>query len=246
MGEEISVTRTPEGKLQVRGMVETAERKSEILRSLNSVTDSTAISLEIETVAEALKRQPQDKLSGPVSVEKIQPTDNASPVQLELRRYFALKDEGRADEQARRFSDQMIYRSSQAMRHAWALKRLLSQFSAEELRTLAPEAKAKWLALVRTHAREFAQETRILRQQLQPIFLPGGSQDTVDEVVVTDDSSLARAVAHLFELGSVNDGVIRSAFLSTESGITSAIRGQQFLRSLKSAESQAAKISSSQ
>jgi RNA polymerase sigma factor (sigma-70 family) len=246
MGEEISVTRTPEGKLQVRGIVETAERKSEILRSLNSVTDSTAISLEIETVAEALKRQPQDKLSGPVSVEKIQPTDNASPVQLELRRYFALKGEGRADEQARRFSDQMIYRSSQAMRHAWALKRLLNQFSAEELRTLAPEAKAKWLALVQTHAREFAQETRILRQQLQPIFLPGGSQDTVDEVVVTDDSSLARAVAHLFELGSVNDGVIRSAFLSTESGITSAIRGQQFLRSLKSAESQAAKISSSQ
>lgn len=242
MGEQISVARTPEGKLHVRGLVETTERKNEILRNLSPVATNAAVSIDIKTVAEALKQQPKNRPSGAVTVENVQSGDNVNSAQMELRRYFAAKDPSRADEQARRFADQMVYRSSLAMRHAWALKRLLNQFSADQLRTLAPESRAKWLTLIRTHAREFEQETKLLRQQLQSIF-GVGSLDASDEINVLDDQTLASAVTRLFALGSSNDAVIRSTFMSTESGTASGIKSAQFWRSLKSAEAQAAKIS---
>ena len=53
----------------------------------------------------------------------------------ELRRQFT------SDEQVREFSARMISESRNAMRHAYAMKRLIGQFSPEELRSLSPEER---------------------------------------------------------------------------------------------------------
>jgi len=249
LGEQVTVTRTPGGPVQIQAMVETEARKTEIVRALSSVTGNPAVKVEVETVAEALKRQPQTKSSsGPVVIQRIESANNENPIQEELHRYFAAKDENRTNEQVRRFADEMVGDSQQAMRHAWALKRLLSQFSPEDIRTLSPEARGKWLALIHAHARAFEQGARRLREKLAPILFPSSSSsDAPDEIRISDDAELARAVDQLFTLASANDAAIRSAFaFSTGSASADAVKTPRFWQSLRAAESLAGIIVSSQ
>src|SRR5207249_11485448 len=155
----------------------------------------------------------------------------------ELRRHFS------SDEQVREFSARMISESRNAMRHIYAMKRLLGQFSPEELRTLSTEAKNKWIALIRSHARDYQNEVAALRREIQPIFAASSLGSGASGPEILDDASLARAVEQLFSLASANDVVIRSAFTtSSESSATSAISSPQFWRSLTRAEGLAGKI----
>lgn len=130
------------------------------------------------------------------------------------------------------------------MRHAWALKRLLNQFSAEDLRTLNPGARAKLHSLIDAHAAAFKQETRSLRQELQPVFFPAQSlAEAQSSREISPDASLARVVAQLFETGSANEQVISTAFtVSTQGASVSAIAAPQFWRALLTAESLAEQI----
>ena len=127
-----------------------------------------------------------------------------------------------------------------AMRHAGALKRLINQFSPQDLRELTPEARAKWVALVRSHANAFQAETAALRQELQPIFFSSPSA-AVESPIIDSDEGLMRAVTRLFDLGSGNDARIRLAFSVSSSGGGATI-SPQLWGLLKSAENLAAAI----
>src|SRR5204862_4596630 len=100
-----------------------------------------------------------------------------------------------------------------------------------------------WVALIRSHARDYQNDVETLRRELQPIFAASSPGAGASGPEITDDASLARAVEQLFSLASANDGVIRSAFAtSSESSATSAISSPQFWQSMKNAESLAARI----
>ncbi len=241
LDDQTTVTRTPDGRLRIGGLVENLERKLEILRALAPVAGNPALKVEIRTVAEAVatqKQSPASSSSPTVSIQSVEANADTFPAYQELRNRFS-------DEEARAFATRMVGRSREAMRHAWALKRLINQFSAEELRTLAPEARAKWFSLIRDHARAFERETAGLRQELQPIFSPGaGGNGSGAEITIAGDADLDRAVERLFELGSANDQVVRSAFtISSTGSTTTAVRTAQFWRALGDAQKLAAKIS---
>jgi len=244
LGEQVSVTRVGDDELKIQGLVDSDKRKSELLAALSSVSRNPAVKIEIRTVAEATvaadknaRRNPKSAPLESVTVERIEAERNAMPAGPELRRYF-----GGDYEQARRFALRMINRSHVAMRHAGALKRLLNQFAPQDLRELSPEARAKWMALIRSHANAFQAETAALRQELQPIFFAsapsGGSQEGS---AITSDDELARAVTRLFDLGSANDDTVSAAFSSSGSGAGATI-SSKFWVLLKSAESLAAAI----
>jgi RNA polymerase sigma factor (sigma-70 family) len=244
MGEQVSVARTAGGQLKVQGIVETDKRKTEILSALAPVTSNPAVEVEIQTIDEAVARQQKsESTSGAVTARQVEMSNDSIPAGADLRRYFG-KGDGQDTEEVRRFASRMISRSSRAMSHAAALKRLINQFSAEDLRTLAPEARAKWLTLIRNHARAFQSETVRLRQDLRPIFFPAAPPDAPqDGARITDDADLSRAIARLFELGSANDEAIRSAFSISPSDTDAlAIKTPQFWRSLRDAEAVAERI----
>jgi hypothetical protein len=170
---------------------------------------------------------------------------NTMAAEPDLRSYFGRED-GDTDQSVRRFAARMVSISNQGMDHLWATKRLLNQFSPEELRSLTPEARAKWLGLIRGHARSYRQSTQSLRRELQPIFFGGQSAIGVSEegAGIADMSELSRAIEQLFELGSSNDRVIRSAFTTSAGGVmTTVIKAPQFWQSLKNAEALAARVS---
>jgi RNA polymerase sigma factor (sigma-70 family) len=238
LGEQVSVTRTPEGRLRIQGLLESDKRKAELLSGLSSLASNPAVRIEIQTVSEALASTSGRSAPTSTKVETVEATNNVFPAYADLRARFS-------DEEARALAIRMAKRSRNAMNHAWALKRLLNQFSADDLRNLTPEARAKWLSLIRSHAASFEQATRSLRQELQAIFFSSGYGDARTESEIVDDATLARAVERLFETSAANDRAISSAFtISTQGGGSAAVRSSQFFQGLVSAESLAAKIQS--
>ena len=65
LGEQISEMRGADGLIHVTGIVDTPERKTEIMRALQPVMKDPAVRIEIQTVAEALAQQQQERIRSP-------------------------------------------------------------------------------------------------------------------------------------------------------------------------------------
>jgi len=245
LGEEVKLERTPEGSLRIEGIIETAERKAEILQALAPVIDHPAVKVEVLTVAEALQRQPSAP-PGQVITSRIEVRQGALPVESDLRRYFIARGAPgeRLDEEIRQLSNRLIARARQAQLHARAMKRLIERFAPEALSRLTEQAKAKRLAMIREHALGFEQETLRLREELAAIFFRGApSERPSDQVEIRGETDLAMAVGRLCDLGAAHEQAIYSSFsISADGAMTSVIKTPQFWQSLRSAEKLASQI----
>jgi hypothetical protein len=248
LGEQVDLKRTRAGTLRVQAIIETEQRKAEILQTLSPVAGNPAVEVQVETIAEALKRQTQLP-SSEITVREIEVAKNPFPAYAEVSRYFSdvngLSGEQR-EAAVRSFASGILSKSRQAMSHAWALKQLARRFSSEELAQLDPEARAKWLFMVRAHAQAFRQETVGLRQALEPIFFRSATgRDAGDESALSGATDLSRAAEQLFELGSTQERAIRFAFTTSPgAAMSSVINSRQLWQSLRSAEMLAARIQS--
>ncbi|MDQ3748069.1 MAG: hypothetical protein M3367_03475 [Acidobacteriota bacterium] len=241
LGEQISLERRADGRLYVNGIVETAERKAELTRALQSVADNRTVKINIQTVSEAVAQEKQTKKPDLMAAPKqlsVTVDDNAQEIAPELRRYFEKR--GDVESNAHKFSAQMVSRSRQTMSHAFALRNLANQFKAERVQNLSLEARGKWLNLVRARARSYQAEAANLRGELQNVFPNSANGKTIS---ISNDAELFRAVERLFALASANDRAIRSAF-SASGGADAVVplRSSQFWQYLADAEALAASI----
>src|SRR4030095_6287454 len=143
-------TRTTGGALRVAALVETEERKAEMLRALGPITNKPAVKIDVRTVAEAVRHEQKEAKSPEVAVREVEVANGRIPADLELRTYFSARLVGSeaVDQEISRYASRVMGHSRQALLEASALKRLFERFSAEEIRALAPEARDKWLAMV--------------------------------------------------------------------------------------------------
>ncbi|MEP7341221.1 MAG: RNA polymerase sigma factor [Acidobacteriota bacterium] len=237
LGEQVSLTRTGAG-LKIRALVETEQRKAELLAALSSLRAQPGVALEIETYEETARRQPSNS-SAPALVTDAVVTQKPIPVAAELRSYFASQaahsSENRIEEQVARFAGRMQEQAPRSLRHAWALNSLASQLSPEELAALQPEARAKWRQMVRTHALAIKRETQNLRAELQPIFYPGASATALPEEA--GPSGLKQLAAQLASLASEHDAVVGKAFSKSANEAAGAeLKSSRFWQSLRRAE----------
>jgi hypothetical protein len=246
LGEQVSVARMPDKTLNVEALVDTNERKEEIRRALQPVSANPAVKLKVQTFSEALAQR-QAAPPRRIGVGEIEILGSKIPVYDDLRRYFgALGRASEGDAAVRRFADRILDLSSQAMSHIWALQRLAQKFSPQELAALTPEARAKWLTMISGHARHFEKAIKILRSDLEPIFFAAaprnsaanGAKDKVEaDLKGADDAGLIIAINRLFELATVQDQEIHSAFtLSNESGSSLGVKAPLFRYRLRRAE----------
>ena len=249
MGQEVSVKREGDGALHVEAIVDSAKRKVEILSALAPVAHERAVKLRIETTAEAQARlQRERRRSGAasgsqeVSLEGVT-TANAIPVDAEVRRYLRAKGipENQLDNELSRLSNRMLNRSHQALLHAFAIKNLVQRFSEDDLRSLDPEARAKWRAMIATHAASLQRDLAAIRQELTPIF-SAGAGSSGEAMEVADNAALFRAVVRLTELASFTNESIQSAFTISPVLRSVTIRTPQFWSSLGNAEQLAKRI----
>jgi RNA polymerase sigma factor (sigma-70 family) len=256
-GDQVNLTRTQNGVLGVKGIVDTEETRDEILHALASVINNPAVRVQISTATEALARQ-QDRQSDRVIVREFAGSDDAIPLYPELRRYFFLQrdsqsqektvglspEDDRTDQAVRAFAARVVGRSRRTLSHAIELKQLANRFTASQLDVLSPEARAKWFGMVREHAEALRSETLLLSQELQPIFFPGETRGAEPGgFEISPDADLALAIEHLYKLAAANDEIIRSGFsASSDASATTLVKAPRFRASLATAVRLAGKI----
>lgn len=230
--EQVALTRSASGSLRVEGVVDTAERRDEFLRALRPFSNNPAVSVEIRTVAEAAKQQPR---AGRESVREFEDTGDAIAVEEELREYFSRRGlSGEAvDEAVRAYSSRVVNHGYRALFHAIELKRLVARFGRVDLRTVAPDARSKWLEMMRSHALAFGRENAALRSELQPIFSSATSPGVVDDAAIESDPDLARAVERLHRLAIANNDAIRQAFTISRASSAAAFKSASFRQNLE-------------
>jgi RNA polymerase sigma factor (sigma-70 family) len=239
LDEQVSLSRTASGTLRVEALAENEQRKSEILRALGPVRNNPAVKVEVSTVAEAVKRQPDR--SHNTTTRDVEVANNPIPADSELRAYFSGRLAGREgiDAEINNYTNRVMGRSRRALLHASALKKLVARFSPEDLRGLAPDARTKWLGMIHDHALGCQREVASLKQELRMVF-GGSGEPSVEDVT---EASLRQAAGRLVELSYANDEAVRSAFtVSSESRGAGALKSNQFWLTLSSAEKLAAAI----
>ena len=232
--EQVALTRSAGGSLRVEGVVDTQQRKEEFHRALAPVSNNPAVIIEIHTVAEVTARRTAAR---PVTVQEAEETADTVAADQELRDYFTKKNPNSpTDELIRSYSSQVVNRAYRALFHAIELRKLINRFANVDMRTVAPDARAKWLSMLHEHAAAFARENALLRQQIQPIFFSGSTFQTAEEFSIQSDADLARAVERLHRLALQNNDAIRSAFLISSASSAVAVKASAFWQSLHRAE----------
>jgi RNA polymerase sigma factor (sigma-70 family) len=245
LGEEVSVSRTVDGALQIAGVVEGRDRKQEILAALAPLAAHAAMRVIIETAEEAQlrlenSRAPSEAVA--VQIQESAPTSGTIAVDRELRAYLTgsgIASE-KLDEEVNQYANRALQHSRQAMLYAWSLRKLVQRFSASELQSLEKNSRMKWLSMIIQHTQGFEREMTGLRAQLALAF---PAKAAADEAVVdaTDEAGLARLIQRMTELSTITDEAIRSAFtLSGGDGL--AVGSAPFWRTLSNAELLAQKI----
>jgi len=239
--EQVALTRSAGGSLRVEGVVESAERRDEFLRVLAPVSNNPAVKIEIRTIVEASRSVVVNPT--PVGSDLSETTADTIAADQELRAYFGTKAQGGpVDESIRSYSSQMVNRAYRALFHGVELKRLMDRFSKVDMRTVAPDARAKWLKMLHEHARAFERETAMLRQKLQPVFFAGSTIQVAEVNTIQNDGELAHAVERLHQLALANNQTIRSALTITKDSSAVAIKSAAFWQSMQKAEQLAARI----
>ena len=239
--EQVNLTRSAGGSLRVEGVVDTTQRKDEFLRALAPVSNNPAVRIEIRTVAEATRSQPPH---GAVIVEEAVETVDTIAADKDLRAYFEKRNpNGPTDEAIRSYSSRTVNRSYRALFQVIELKQLINRFASVDMRTVTPDARAKFLAMVHDHAIAFERENAVLGQEIGPVFFPGTGLTGAEEVSIESDVELARAVERLHKLALSNTDAIRSALTISSQSSATTLRSPAFWRSIQRAEKLAEAIS---
>jgi hypothetical protein len=196
------------------------------------------VRIDIQTVAEAVAQQQRMRArSTPTPVtEEIEINSKSTAASSDLRRHFE------SDEQMRLFAARMVSQSRTAMSHAYALEHLRARFAPERLRTLTPEARSKWLQLIRAHAQAYQNDLQTLRRELQRIYPATSAPGGAGVAAISDDASLNRAIEGLFAAADAADATVRSSFSASNESATKSVIGPQFWRQLSAAEAFAARL----
>jgi len=156
--------------------------KEEFLKTLAPVSNNPALKIEIRTVAEATARRAP---AGPVTVQEMEETADTVAADPELRAYFTKEDPNSpTDELIRSLfvaDGEPPYR---ALFHAIELRNLISRFANIDMRTVAPDARAKWLRMLHQHATAFAKENAACNKRFNRSFYPGSSLHVAEEVSI--------------------------------------------------------------
>jgi RNA polymerase sigma factor (sigma-70 family) len=248
--EQVTLTRSAGGSLRgegsgilrVEGVVDSQQRKEEFLRALAPVSNNPAVKIDIRTVSEANQQRATDTHA--VVVQETQETADTIAVDKELRSYFERQTpSNQTDERIRNYSSRMSGTAYRALFHAIELRRLIYRFAGVDMRTLTPDARAKFLSMVHEHAIAFESKNAVLRQDIGPIFFSGSATPAAEEISIKNDGDLARAVERLHKLALSNNDAIGSAFTISAQSSATAIKSVAFWQSLYKASQLAKAIS---
>jgi RNA polymerase sigma factor (sigma-70 family) len=241
--EQIALTRTSAGSLLIEGVVETDQRKREIEAALDPVRKNPLVSVHLQAASDVSRRLRQ---SPDGITEAMRNTPNTISVDRELRNYLRASSPSSVnnmDDAVQQFSARVVRASYRALFHAAELKCLSNRFSSDDLRTVGPDARSKWIQMVHENARAFEFETAILRRSLGPLFFsPGATTPPPNVGPISNNEALAKRVERLWKLALTNNRIVRDAFTISSENSDVAVKSTSFWQSLINSQALAAEI----
>ncbi|HWW77361.1 MAG TPA: hypothetical protein VNZ44_18305, partial [Pyrinomonadaceae bacterium] len=234
-GEQVSVRRTPDERLRVEALVETDERKQEILAALRPVAGNPAVVVDVSTVAESLAARGRRPPASATEFE-VRVGDDARETDAELASKLAGAGDERAREEVSRVGERLLAGSRQAVRHGAALIRLTANFPPRGGGELDASAREKLSEMIRAHAEACLRNARAIRQGLAP-FSTAAPRGAVEAASIKNDADAARAAERLARLTRETDEALSAAFTLSQTGQSLApIKSARFWGSLEAAE----------
>ena len=198
-GVPIEVLRSPDGRVHVSGTVSTDALRDQIARQLSGLADHELLDLRI-VPSRDLKFAPEG-IHGSVPIEAYEVSQPGFAADERIRRYFSAEglSGDRLDAAVAQFSRDALQHAQRALQHAYALDRLGSSVSAQELRTVRLPAQKEWTGMVDSHATGLEAELRSLHAQLAAIWSTGDEPAAMnrDAMSIDDPVQFARVVAVL-------------------------------------------------
>jgi hypothetical protein len=243
MGEQISIERRRDS-VDVRGVLDGKQRRDEILMALGPAVKNPALRLDLAVPGETA-RTPRSAVHETVEgVEEFQ----RAPADGSLREFFARKSVTgeTTEEEVERFTDDVSHHSQSAKAHALALRQIAQRFSADELRAMSPEEHRQWHDMLKSHAGAVLNETRLMQENLEPIFRANAEDKRSLAPSLKSDADLVYAAVKLSDLTTSNDSAVWHSFAaSTQASNVTLVCLPEFWESLLDAEILAQEISAS-
>jgi len=235
LGEEINVFQMSDGSLLVQGLLDRVRRKQQIETALRTVTG--ALRVELYTVGQ---RNPgTDLFEAPwrssMATGMPLPAPGQSPIRVAdfsgatmpmyepLHAYFVLRARSRGSEAVQSEIDKaiaawvtdVVRRSTDALFHAWALRKLELQFAERRVQSLPATSRVHIDRLRRSHQDQLGTNTRQLAAMLEevaPQEVPEPGQSVAPPDTRGDDRDNPQM---LLRLVSEQNQLIRSLFTAS-------------------------------
>jgi RNA polymerase sigma factor (sigma-70 family) len=198
-GVPIEVLRSSDGRVHVSGTVPTDALRDQIARQLSRLAAHELLDLKI--VSSRDLKLTAGGFHGSVPIEAYEVSQPGFAADERIRRYFSAQglSGDRLDAAVAQFSRDALQHAQRALQHAYALDRLGSSVSAEELRTMKLPAQKEWTGMVDSHATGLEAELRSLHTQLAAIWSTGDEPSAMNREVMSmdDPAQFARVAAVL-------------------------------------------------
>jgi hypothetical protein len=222
-GEPIEVTRTPEGRIRVTGTVANESRKREISAGLDTVTNRQLFDIRLASLRDLQMSIPTLHPTAPTATSVFNVAQAEAPAYTLLRKYFASK--GWTDERVNmavaQFSQDALGHSQRALQHAYALDRLGSAFTAEELEAAGQSSDRQWAEMAARHASDLEEELQELHRQLTQVEPASAQSLTAGSgsfQIIDTPANFARAAGELLRQTQILNRSIGRAFTSGSAG----------------------------
>ena len=193
-GVPIEVRRTPDGHIRVSGTVAAEGLKQEIDKRLRGLAGHQLLDLRLVSSREIKVPSPGSNRSTPVDAYEV--TQPGFAGDLRIRSYFEARGLSGEylDTAVTQFSRDALQHAQRALQHAYAVDRLGSSISAQELRSISLNTQKEWTEMVNRHAKELATELRSLHAQMAEISSAGSEPDAPDTgaMSIDDPAQFAR------------------------------------------------------
>jgi len=195
----IEVLRSSDGRVHVSGTVSTDALRNQIARQLSGLATHELLDLRIVSSRD-LKLAPGG-FHGSAPIEAYEVSQPGFAADERIRRYFSAEglSGDRLDAAVAQFSRDALQHAQRALQHAYALERLGSSVSAEELRTLRLPIQEEWTGMVDSHATGLEAELGSLHAQLAAIWSTGDEPAAMNRegMYIDDPGQFARVAAAL-------------------------------------------------
>jgi hypothetical protein len=225
---QIRIAQDPAGTVQIEGMVETEQRKSELTSLLESIP-YTAVKLRTsEEALNDLQALPEADSTASVAADQpfIQPDGeevkrNQAWVQSQWNQYgkqFQDNGSNTLDQKMVEISNEAIAHTRAASFQAWALRRLAQDYPRERVRGMSAWSQLLLEMMVQDHARLLGVEIGQLNSMVNPVLTSfaatGGTQKNSSSPgpplpALVDDPAWQRQVELLFQnVDDINEQVL--------------------------------------